>query len=370
MVCNYCYADGGSYGNLSMMTEAVAYRSLDWLYEQSKDAGKLAVTFFGGEPLLNIPLIRKTVRYAEEKAKRLNKKCRYSLCTNALLLDESMIDFLKAHDFRVLIGFDGPPLIHNRNRPLLNGGPSHKRVSAHIKGVLKALPGRIFLRATLVHAEELPQVVEHLSEFEVPHFQIVFASPGLHPANRGKPAYPGITPETVRFFEKRTDQFLRAVRSRNWKEVQKLTRWSEFQNMIQISGNRHRRLAHCGMGRKMAAVSTDGTLFPCHRFVGLADHEMGNVNSHELNLRHYSDSSPRSVEPCASCWARLRCSGRCLYNNLAKTGNMLQPAPQDCAWLKTRIRSGIHLEHHLSQEDRRFLSRCKVLPKRPCVLDF
>lgn len=63
------------------------------------------IGFYGGEPLLNIDLIKKIVEYINV-TKGEGLKTQYAITTNALLLDKH-IDFFVEHNFNVLISLDG-----------------------------------------------------------------------------------------------------------------------------------------------------------------------------------------------------------------------------------------------------------------------
>ena len=62
------------------------------------------ISFYGGEPLLNMPLIRQVVEYMEQSPAR--RKFRYSMTTNAVCMDKEM-DYLVEKGFRLLISIDG-----------------------------------------------------------------------------------------------------------------------------------------------------------------------------------------------------------------------------------------------------------------------
>jgi uncharacterized protein len=66
---------------------------------------RFAVSFYGGEPLLNIHLIEKIIDYVEQLTIR-GKQIHYSMTTNAMLLDKH-IDFLAEKKVNVLISLDG-----------------------------------------------------------------------------------------------------------------------------------------------------------------------------------------------------------------------------------------------------------------------
>ena len=65
------------------------------------------ISFYGGEPLLNMPLIRQVVDYMEQSP--AGRRFRYSMTTNAVCLDKEM-DYLVEKGFRLLISIDGDPM--------------------------------------------------------------------------------------------------------------------------------------------------------------------------------------------------------------------------------------------------------------------
>ena len=60
--------------------------------------------FYGGEPLLSWPLVKKTVAFAE---KNFKKKFRFTLTTNGSLLKKEHIQFFKKHRFDLVLSYDG-----------------------------------------------------------------------------------------------------------------------------------------------------------------------------------------------------------------------------------------------------------------------
>lgn len=65
----------------------------------------LIVSFYGGEPLLNISLIKEIINYLEE-IQFPKKQVIYGMTTNAVLLDKYM-DFIVNKQFRLVISLDG-----------------------------------------------------------------------------------------------------------------------------------------------------------------------------------------------------------------------------------------------------------------------
>lgn len=63
------------------------------------------VSFYGGEPLLNMPLINDIIDYIEQ-SNIVGRKIHYAMTTNAMLLDKYM-DFLVDKNFNLAISLDG-----------------------------------------------------------------------------------------------------------------------------------------------------------------------------------------------------------------------------------------------------------------------
>lgn len=112
--CSYaCDADIDRVHKSEYMPYEIAKHAVDFLFDRSKDSPEISIGFYGGEPFLNITLIKKVVEYAE---KRFTKKINYNATTNASLLTDEIIDFLIYNDFSLLISLDGPENIQNSHR--------------------------------------------------------------------------------------------------------------------------------------------------------------------------------------------------------------------------------------------------------------
>lgn len=115
--CKYCVYSG-SYINRThtnkRMTWEVAKKAVDFYYEHTRNSREVSLGFYGGEPLLEIALIRKVVAYVEELFK--GKKLSFNMTTNATLFTDDIVQFLLEHNFHIAISLDGPKKIQDGNR--------------------------------------------------------------------------------------------------------------------------------------------------------------------------------------------------------------------------------------------------------------
>ncbi|MGC2370045.1 MAG: hypothetical protein WA474_13345, partial [Candidatus Sulfotelmatobacter sp.] len=66
------------------------------------------ITFFGGETLMNFPLLKRVVEYSRARAEELQVKLDFSLTTNATLLTPAIIEYLAENAIGVTVSMDGP----------------------------------------------------------------------------------------------------------------------------------------------------------------------------------------------------------------------------------------------------------------------
>ena len=81
----------------------------------------LEMDFFGGEPLMNFDVLKKTVYYAKEAGAKVGKKFLFTTTTNALLLNDEVIKFFNEEMENVVLSLDGRKEVHDAIRKSING---------------------------------------------------------------------------------------------------------------------------------------------------------------------------------------------------------------------------------------------------------
>ena len=109
--CHYCYAQGGTYGNSSVMSFETAKKAI--LFFSKPLPHPLHIKFFGGEPLLNSELIYKVINWCHSQAKY---KYHFSITTNGTLLNRKHLDFFKENHVKMTLSYDGKK-VSSKQRP-------------------------------------------------------------------------------------------------------------------------------------------------------------------------------------------------------------------------------------------------------------
>jgi len=148
-----------------------------------------AISFYGGEPLLNFPLIKSIIAFVEREKKRTNRAFTYSLTTNATLLPD-YIDFLVEHRVRILVSLDGDAY-GDSYRVDAKGKPSYYRVYENIKRVMELFPDYyadcVSFNAVLTDRNRYEDIVSYFErEFgKTPQISPLSTS-GINPAAKEK----------------------------------------------------------------------------------------------------------------------------------------------------------------------------------------
>ena len=110
--CVYCQAQDRTNAKKRIMTKETAHKAVDVALQSP--AKILTFEFQGGEPLLNFPVIKEIIEYAD--ANKDGKEIEYTLVSNLSLLTPEMADYFKENNVNICTSIDGPECIHDKNR--------------------------------------------------------------------------------------------------------------------------------------------------------------------------------------------------------------------------------------------------------------
>ncbi len=339
--CVYCQAHGTA--SARQMTLETAHRAL--LRIRDCPSRQLTIEFQGGEPLLNFDVIR----YVVETAPSImpDKAIAFTVVSNLLLLTDDMAAFFRRHHVSVSTSLDGPPALHDRNRPLPGGGSS----SAGLCRGLERLrthgiqPGAIqtTTRASLDCPEQIVETYAQLC------FRQLFLRPltRLGAAARHWDSVGYAPDEFLAFYRRALNEILRrSLRGEKLVEYQAALFLSKILNGRGVNYMELR--SPCGAGLGQMAVNASGNVYTCDE--GRMVAEMGDE---AFLLGNVADSgyqdwieSPRCKAVCAaSLLESLPCCCDCVYKpycgvcpvvNYALCGNLAKNSGDRC-----RIYAGI-----------------------------
>ena len=126
LACRYCFAEEGEYhGRRALMSFEVGKKALDFLIANSGGRRNLEVDFFGGEPLMNWQVVKQLVEYGRSQEESHNKRFRFTLTTNGVLLNDEIMEFCNQEMSNVVLSLDGRKEVNDRMRPFRKGDGSY-----------------------------------------------------------------------------------------------------------------------------------------------------------------------------------------------------------------------------------------------------
>ena len=333
--CKYCFAATGDFcmGERKLLPFEVGKAALDWLVEKSGKRVNLEVDFFGGEPLMNFPVIKRLVEYGRSIEKEKNKHFKFTTTTNCVAMTDEIMDFLNKEMDNVVISMDGRPEVHDRMRPTANGKGSYELIAEKAKRFAeKRGQKQYYVRGTFTgYNKDFGNDVLFLADqgFEQISVEPVVTDPGCEYALKEEDL-----PQIMAEYDRLAQIYLDRRANGKW--------FNFFHFMIDLAGGPclRKRLTGCGAGNEYVAVTPDGEIYPCHQFVGRDGFRMGSVldGSFDREIqKKFAANNVLSKEKCRDCWARFFCSGGCAANAHAFHGDISQPYDLECQMERKRL---------------------------------
>ncbi len=253
------------------MSFEVGKKALDFLIANSGSRHNLEVDFFGGEPLMNWQVVKDLVAYGREQEKIHNKKFRFTLTTNGVLLNDEVMEFCNKEMGNVVLSIDGRKEVHDFMRPFRKGAGSYDLILPKFQKFAESRnQDKYYVRGTFTHHNlDFSKDVLHLADLG---FKQISVEPVVADRYRGicTPGG-GYSADHGR---------IRCSCKRNDKREKKRQRFNFFHFMIDLTGGPcvYKRLSGCGSGTEYLAVTPWGDFYPCHQFVGEEEYLMGNVD--------------------------------------------------------------------------------------------
>ena len=354
--CRYCYAwRNGSNQKGTLMPWEIAKASVDHLVRNSRSRTDLQVTFFGGEPLLNLPTIRRVVEYCRTLEQTSEKRFVFELITNGTLLDKETADWVASEKFLLFISLDGWEEMHNYNRPSMSGENLHQVILNNARYAAKlysaeGLPA-VKVRANLTSKyHDIMAVGDYLVSQDFTNIGIGPIEPLPH--GDGSPS--ALTEDQMELLHEQTlNTMVACVKSLEKGEKIGVFAGKLIQNALRQLQPRLLKGITCGVARNTQVVDNRGNIFPCHRYEGMEAYIIGNVLSggldREKTMAYYRKVNGNATNRCHSCWIRDYCAGGCAWLLSAKDGHLADPTERECnrrrksmesaLWMRQRMRA-------------------------------
>ena len=346
--CDYCLqGDHGEWNaSVTKMSVEDAQRVCDWLSERLDTVRpkRLALTFFGGEPLLNLEVLYLISERAWADTQSRGVEMEINVITNGLLLTPEVVDRLEPfglNGFKVTL--DGDKETHDRMRPLRGGQGTFDKIIENVKRVAHRCNIAIGGNFDEQSVDSYPALLDFLKEqsfadslVKVAFKPIISTEPkpqtggGLIPLTAvdasGQPLGGGCMTiagggggggspcDTCHFLDEKMS-FLREE-----------TKQRGFHTLDGV------HMGPCEIHMKHAyTVGTDGSLFACPGFATETDQAVGHIEASRHQEANRAQSAERfnALSPwksCGDCSFIPVCAGGCSVASHNEQGDMNEPS--------------------------------------------
>lgn len=339
--CEYCFASQGKYhGERALMSLETGKRALDFLIENSGTRRNLEVDFFGGEPLMNLEVVKELVAYAREIEKIHNKNFRFTLTTNGILIDDDVIDFCNKEMSNVVLSLDGRKEVHDRLRKDYQGRGSYDIIVPKFQEFVRRRGDKsYYIRGTFTHANtDFTNDIFHMAD-------LGFKELSMEPVVCAPDDKSALTKEDLPLLFEQYEILAKEMLKRQ-KEGNGFT---FYHYMLDLTHGPciYKRISGCGSGTEYMAVTPSGELYPCHQFVGDKKYLLGNIYDGVTNKEIQNEfklCNAYARKECADCWAKLYCSGGCAANSYHASGKITGIYEYGCELFKKRIECAVMMK--------------------------
>ena len=340
MKCAYCFASEGSFGGArALMDFKTARAAINFVISASGGRNNIEIDFFGGEPLLNFGVLKKTVEYAKTAGRNAGKNFRFTLTTNGLLLDEGVRGYVNENMDNLVLSVDGRKEVNDAMRKRPDGSGTYERIVEKFLAVTEKREASWYIRGTYTSKnKDFSKDVLHLADLG---FDRLSVEPVVSPLNPELGFAPGDGAELAAEYEKLAyAMFEREKRGKPFE-------FFHFNVDLEEGPCIARRIKGCGAGYEYAAVTPNGDIYPCHQFAGIEEFRLGSVFNGIDNaetVQMMVNNSLFTKMECRACWAKYLCGGGCAANAWFYNRDINKPNAFYCDLFRKRIECALWLK--------------------------
>lgn len=320
--CSYCVYSG-NYVNRQhtgkRMSFDIARKSIDYLLSHSKDLEEVTIGFYGGEPLLELNLIKQCVEYVNENAE--GKDVLYSITTNGTLINGETVKFLMENNFTLIISLDGGKETHDVHRRFATTGKgSFELIMDNIKDIKAKYPEyikNIFFNSVITPQSDYGCMKTFFDTDEIMNEAHVMTNTVSEFYTKDQEKYNDkyYVVSSYGYFKLllclvgKSEK--RHVSKLFYPDIARLRKSYKALESVHDIPEVYHHGGPCIPGAKRIFVNCDGELFPCERVSEQSSvMKMGDVDTgvdvekakRILNVGQVTENE------CLSCWALLHCS--------------------------------------------------------------
>ncbi len=321
--CPYCYENGKRYNTMS---KEVVDRTISFIKTNMRSSKNLNITWYGGEPLLELDIIKKITNSIESR-----NHYKSTIVTNGYLLTEENARILKSLNIqRAQVTIDGPPEIHNARRRLSDGGDTFFVILNNIERAINYIEITIRInvdKTNMIHANA---ILDHLENRGILNKVNLYLAP-VDNVNSSCNA-----PNCYKDFEFALEE-IKFIEN-NHKRKNGIVSLPGYNPYI------------CGaVSSSSFVIGPLGDIYKCWDQIGYSENSIGNVLDEEISMFNSNHMKWLGYETlyyssCRECKVLPVCMSGCPYKNLVTN-------VQSCDSIRYNAKSMIEIYNKILEEE-------------------
>lgn len=351
--CDYCYI--GEKDNKTMKLET-AIQSIIFAIERINDENhkyrSIKVNFLGGEPLLDLSLIKEIVYYCEMERKKQKIDFTYTITTNGVLLIRKTIDFLVKYNFSLKISLDGNEKINDISRKTINGAGSYRFVVKNLDNIklFEKKTGKAAQVSAVITKTNYKYLFDTIRHF---HEELGFLDIDVG-IDREQEWKDEELQSLYYIYNNVLTYYINSYKQNN------CFMWRYIESALDNFKNINSRLYLCGAGIVSFYVNTEGEMFLCPALLN-SKYSLGNVFDGFSNFGHLVREKLSKIkeidnEICRNCKDYRICKSKgCFASSLSANGDVNIPDKFSCQYARIGnelVKNNIHILEEIQENAR------------------
>ena len=337
--CTYCFVNKSP----RRMSSETARKAVEFFLDRNISGAEpvINITFFGGEPFLELDRMEEVIALGRQYRPNVYKKLTFSVTTNGTICSDRVERMVRGARMSVLLSLDGGPDA-SAHRPLRCGGSSWAQVAANLPLLASWSPDLTVRMSFHPGALDLVAGVRHVLGLGAPMVALCPVTDADWRGHEGR---------LEAAFQELADWYVAEARLDRLPPLTVTNDTLRQWHRVRQGGKRRSR--PCRVATSVLGVDPDGHVMPCHRFLYRHGDHLGTVDSSRLSQERwkYVHLSAEDFPGCDGCLASPVCGGGCRAVALQAGLALGQAHPWHCLVTRAHARAAITIHDTLSREE-------------------
>jgi uncharacterized protein len=265
------------------------------------------LSFYGGEPLLSLDLIRAISLPLREASRKQGVPFSFSLVTNGTLLNRACAEELVTLGLSgAKITIDGPAELHNQSRPYISGCGSYEAIMRNVCDIFDIVPLQLGGNYTRDNYRDFPRMLDDL------------LARGVDPVRVATMLFAPVTPKAG---ERVVTDFNSGCACSYEPWLMEAGVWLREETLKRGFPAPKPRLSTCMVELEHdLVINYEGSFYKCPAFIAYEQMRIGSLAEGITDFHESHNMNLWKTEECLECAYLPLCFGGCRLLTLLRTG--------------------------------------------------